>query len=214
MIVRAWGPLRSRIASRSWVWSWTAWPRVGHAVEHQVPDAQRVREVALERLGEVRVARGVPDEAVDPLVHPHERFLRAGAVERLDLAHERLGLRACLGVEPEGGQLGRVPLELGAHLGDVLDVGGLDRTDEGAAPGLHLDEVLEREPLDRLAQRRAADADVLHQLVLPQHGARREMKRHDPVTQVDVRALGDEPRGRGVRDRRGSRWFSGHREST
>ena len=32
----------------------------GHAVQHHVPDAQRVREVALERLGQIRVAGPPP----------------------------------------------------------------------------------------------------------------------------------------------------------
>ena len=55
------------------------------------------------------------------------------------------------------------------------------------------DEVLEGEPLDRLAQRRAADAELAHQLVLAQDRPRRQLQRHDPVAQLVVGPLGDEP---------------------
>jgi hypothetical protein len=94
--------------------------------------------------------------------------------------------------------LGRVALELGAHGGDVDDVGRLDGGDERAAPRLHGNEVLEREPLDRLAQRGAADLELAHQLVLAQHGARRQAQRDDPVAQLVVRALGEQAARDGV----------------
>ena len=57
-----------------------------------------------------------------------------------------------------GGQARGLRLELGADLGDVDDVAGLDLGHVRAAARADLDEPLEREPLDRLAQRRAAEA--------------------------------------------------------
>src|SRR5215207_6351129 len=144
-----------------------------HAVEHQIPNAQRVREVPLERLPEVRVVRGLPREAVDLLVEAHQALLVAAAIELFDLAPQRLGLRARLRVEPERRQFGGVCLELGAHLGDALDVGGLDGGDERAPARLHVDQVLQCEPLHRLAERGATDAHLVHQRVLAEDSAGR-----------------------------------------
>ena len=56
-----------------------------HAVEHDVPDAQREREVALERVDQVRVAGRLPREAVDALVEAHQPVLVVARVELLDL---------------------------------------------------------------------------------------------------------------------------------
>ena len=81
---------------------------------------------------------------------------------------------------------------------------------ERAAPRLDIHEVLEREALDRLAQRGPADAHLAHQRVLAQDRPGRQVERHDPIAQFEVRALGDQPRGRGVRDR-GGRGIDGHR---
>jgi hypothetical protein len=146
---------------------------------------------------------------VDALVETHQNVLVGGSVECLEVMEEGFGAGAGLGVEPERGELGRVSLELRAHLGDVLDVGRLDRGDERPTAWLHGHEVLEREPLHGLAQRGAADAELAHQLVLAQDGARREAQRHDPVAKLHVGVLGDQPRGRGVRDR--GRGIDGHR---
>jgi len=79
----------------------------------------------------------------------------------------------------------------------VDDVGHVDLGDVGSAPGSNLDQVLEREALDRLAQRRSTDLELLHQPVLDQRGAGRQAQRHDPVAQLGVRPIGDQP-GRGA----------------
>src|SRR3712207_8715361 len=55
-----------------------------------------------------------------------------------------------------------------------------------------LDEVLERQPLDRLAQRCATDPDLAHQLVLDERGAGMKAQGHDPVAKLEVRALRDQ----------------------
>jgi hypothetical protein len=145
---------------------------------------------------------------VDALVEEHQLVL-VGAGEMVDLAKERLRGRARVGVQPQRRELGRVALELRAHLGDVLDVGGLHCRDERAAPRLHLDEPLERKPLHGLAQRRPPDAHLAHELVLAQHRSRRELERHDAVAHLHVGVLRDQAGGRRVRDF-GSR-FDGHR---
>src|SRR2546423_831639 len=77
----------------------------GHAVEHEVPDAQREREQPLERGVHVRVAAGLPDQPVDRLVQAHQRL---GVVGRGgQLAHELLGPGALDAVEAQRGQPGR-----------------------------------------------------------------------------------------------------------
>ena len=137
---------------------------------------------------------------MDALVEAHQPVLVVRSTEMLDLVQERLSGGVSLGVETERGELRGVPLELGTHLGDADDVGGLDRGDERAAARLHVHEVLEREALDRLSEGSSADAEITHQLVLAKDRARREMERHDLVAQFRVRALGHQPRGRAVGD--------------
>ena len=68
-------------------------------LEHEVPDAQGVGEVALQRLLEVRVPGGLPREAVDALVEAHQPVRIPGLGEVLDLAQQRLGGRAMVVVE-------------------------------------------------------------------------------------------------------------------
>ena len=87
---------------------------------------------------------------------------------------EGLGACAAPRVHSLGGEPGGVALELGAHLCDVHDVVGIDGGDEGATPRLHGHQVLQRQPLDRFAQRRASDPHLVHELVLAQDRAGRE----------------------------------------
>ena len=94
------------------------------------------------------------------------------------------GPRARVLVHPPRRQLGGVALELGADLGDVDDVRGVDVRHERAAARLHGDEVLERQALYRLAQRRAPDAELGHQRVLPQDRSRRQAQGDDAVAEI------------------------------
>ena len=79
---------------------------------------------------------------------------------------------------------------------------------ERAAPRLHRDEVLQREALDRLAQRRAPDLELAHQRVLAQHRPRRQPQRDDPVAQLVVGALGEQPASAASRAGWSCRWPS------
>ena len=72
------------------------------------------------------------------------------------------------------------------------DVVGLDLGDVGAAARADVDQAHEREALDRLAQRRAAEPQLVHQPVLAQRGAGRQAQRDDAVPQGNVRAVGDQ----------------------
>ena len=83
-------------------------PEPGHAVEHDVPDAQREHEVALERLDQVRVARALPHEPVDRLVEVHQRVGVGGPLERPDLARAS-PRRARAGRRPSAGPPARRP---------------------------------------------------------------------------------------------------------
>jgi len=135
----------------------------------------------------------VPRKAVDLGVHPHERLGIGAPVQRAQPL-EALATRVALVLgHPQRGQLGGQALEVGAYLGDMHDVGGLDRGDRRAAPRLHGDQPFEREALDRVAQRRAADRELRHQLVLAQDRARPQLDRDDAIAQFLVGAVGDQP---------------------
>ncbi len=58
--------------------------------------------------------------------------------------------------------------------------------------GNDVDEVLEREPLDRLADWRAPHLQLVPEPVLVDRRAGRDLQRHDPVAQLDVRAIGQQ----------------------
>ena len=87
----------------------------------------------------------------------------------------------------------RLALELGPDLGDVDDVGDVHVGDVGPAPRPDLDQALERQALDRLAQRRAPDLELAHELVLDQRRSRRQAQGDDPVAELEVGAIGDQP---------------------
>ena len=157
-----------------------------------MPDAQRERPQALERVEEVRVAGRLPDEVVDALVEAHVGVDPERALDRDELGVEPRGARAVGVGHAPGRQPRRLRLELRAHLGDVDDVGRVDVRDVGARARADLDEALEREPLDRLAERRPAEAEVAHELLLAQRGPRREAQRDDEVAHRDVGPIGDQ----------------------
>ena len=94
-------------------------------------------------------------------------------------------------------------LEIGPDFGDVHDVRDVDLGDVGAPAGTDLHQVLQRQPLDRLAQRGAPDPELGHQLILDEGRARRQFQGHDLVANLEVGPIGDQPPGRRVRRVRG-----------
>ena len=73
----------------------------------------------------------------------------------------QIGLRRPLRRQPRG-----LGLEHRAHLAEPREVAHVDGRDEDPAPRIDLDEPLLREPAQRLAHRRAADAEPRRQLRL------------------------------------------------
>jgi hypothetical protein len=132
---------------------------------------------------------------VHALVERHVGADAGRALDRDELRVEPAGGGAQVVVHPLGGQPRGLRLELGAHLGDVDDVVGLDLGDVRARPRADLDEALEREALDGLAQRRAPEAEVAHQRVLAQGGAGGQAQGDDLVAQAGVGAVGDQAVG-------------------
>ena len=168
---------------------------MGQAVEHEVPDAQRQVEVALERLLQVGVARPRVDAAVDLGVQTHERVGVAAALARVDLGDERVELLALIGRQALGGAPRRVPFELDAHVGDRREVGDVDLRGEGAAARIDRDEALERQALDRLAHRSATHLELAPERVLVDRRARRDGQGDDTVAQLGVGTIGEQLAG-------------------
>ena len=82
------------------------------------------------------------------------------------------------------------------------EVADVDRRDDDAAPRIDLDELLLRERAQRLAHRRAPEAEPLHQLALADRGTRRELEGDDQLPDAVVRPLTERQRrvGRGCKD--------------
>ena len=90
----------------------------------------------------------------------------------------------------------RLGLQRDAHDHELLDVGRRDRLDGHAAVGLRVDQALALQHPQRLAQRRAADAELVGERDLRHHGARRDLAledrlAHAPVDLLDVVAAGE-----------------------
>jgi hypothetical protein len=102
---------------------------------------------------------------------------------------QRLELGALGRGDPLGGAIGGVPLQLRAHVGDVGQVGDVDLRGERPPPREHGDEVLQGEALDRLAHRRAADAELAAEPVLVDRRPGGDRQGDDPVAQVGIRAI-------------------------
>ena len=88
--------------------------------------------------------------------------------------------------------LGREALELRPDEKRLAQLGAGQRADADAAVGLERDEAERRQAAKRLADGRAADAVPSRQLLLAQHGSRRELPRDDRLLQLerDVVRLG------------------------
>jgi hypothetical protein len=160
--------------------------------EHEVPDAQGEVQIALERVSQIRVAGAAVHEAVDVGVQPHQRLGVAAPVRVDDRGEQPVELVALRRRQPLRRPVGRVALELDPHVGDVREVGDVDLGRERAAPRIDGDEVLEREALDRLAQRRPPDREVAPDRLLVDRRARRDRERDDLVAQLHVGAVGEQ----------------------
>ena len=98
-------------------------------------------------------------------------------------------------------------LEAGEHRIDVLDEGGIEIGHARAAPRQHLHQALAREQPQRLAQRRARDAELPAQVALGEPAPRLERAVDDQLAQHARGLLDQERRG----NRRQRRNFSGAR---
>ena len=166
--------------------------QVRQPVEHQVPDPQRQVEVAAERVLQVRVAGAAMDEAVHARVERHQRRDVVAALAALQLVQQLLELGPLRRGDALGGTIGGVALQLHPHVGDVGQVGDVDLRGERPAAREHRDQVLQRQPLDRLAHRRAPDAQLAPEHVLVDRRPGRDPQRHDPVAQIVVRPIGQQ----------------------
>ena len=131
------------------------------------------------------------DEAVDLGVEAHLLVARA-AGGLVDPGQQPLELLPTGGREALRRAVGGVALELLAHVGDVREVGDVDLGGERPAAREHRDEVLEREPLDRLAHRRAAHVELAAERVLVDRRAGGDAQRDDAVPQRRVGAVGEQ----------------------
>ena len=143
---------------------------------HELGVAGRARE------HEVEVAAGVM--RIDP------RLGRLLAPDRL-LQADQVTVRAARGGEPRDPRL-----EQRADLEPAQDVVDARAGGAEAAVGHELGQALARQPAQRLAHRRARDAELLGQLDLPEPRAGRDLARHDHapdalVGEVDDRVRAD-----------------------
>ena len=81
--------------------------------------------------------------------------------------------------DPRRGARGGVRLDQRAHLVEVEQVGGVERADDRAAVGQHVDEPLALEHEQRLADRRARGAEAAGERLGPQPLAGRELAVQD-----------------------------------
>src|SRR5437868_5478877 len=166
--------------------------QVRQPVKHEVPDAERQVEVALERLLQVHVAGAAVDEAVDLGVEAHQRGRIAAALALVDLGDQPLELLAQRGCQPLGRARRGVALEQDAHIGDLCEVRDVDLRRECPAARKDRDEVLERKPLDRLAHRRPPHLELAPQRVLIDGRARGYDESDDAVAELGVGTVGEQ----------------------
>src|SRR4029077_7210831 len=131
---------------------------------------------------------GAVDRAVDALVELHQVALARDPCA-LDLVEERLDLLAVGAAELLRRKLRGVRLEHHADLGDAGEVGDVHVGHEGAAVGHRADEVLARQSLQGLANRRPADLQLLAQAGLVDDRARRHLQADYAVADAQVRLV-------------------------
>jgi hypothetical protein len=98
-------------------------------------------------------------------------------------------------VEVGGGHLlrrdlGRQALELGPHEKGLAQLLAREQPDAHAAIRLERDEAERGEPPQRLAHRGPADLELLGEVLLPQHAARRDLTGHDRLLQREREVVG------------------------
>ena len=121
---------------------------------------------------------------MDALVQRHE------VDAALDPVTESRELVALFVSRARGGEAGCFGLEHRAHLGDPREIADIDAGDEHTATRKDLDQLLLREPAERLAHRRPSDAKALDESPLVDQRTRRQLQRDDQVADRDVGALG------------------------
>ena len=89
------------------------------------------------------------------------------------------------------GETGRLRLEHGPDLAEPRQVTDVDGRDHHSAPRVDLDQLLLREPTQRLAHGRAADPEPLDELRLLHQRSGRELQRHDQLAKLEVRLVGE-----------------------
>src|SRR5581483_4460382 len=114
------------------------------------------------------------DRVVEVEVLAHEAAQVLGGAERLEALAAPPQLLELARRDPLRGAAGRVALEQRAQLVEVLDVLRVVDADGGAAVRRRDDEVLGLEDQERLAHRRAADAELARELLLLEPLAWRE----------------------------------------
>jgi hypothetical protein len=99
---------------------------------------------------------------------------------------------------------GRERFEFHADLGDVGEIGDVDRGREGAAPGVGDDETIALQPLQRFAYGSASGAELLGERVVVQRLPRPDVEHDQAVPDPLVRPVGERRRhtGRGGQLRR------------
>ena len=98
-------------------------------------------------------------------------------------------------------QAHRLGLERDAHHDELLEVGRRDRLDGDAAVGLRVDQALALQHPQRLAQRRAAHAEVVGQRDLRHDGAGCDLALEDRLAHAPVDLLDVVAARRGAVDR-------------
>ena len=143
----------------------------------------------LDEAGQVRVS-GAPDERDVEALVGLELAIEVGAGRALGgergFERERRLARRPLGREPRGCGLDEQP-----RLVVGLDVALREGRDDGAPMGAKLDQTLRREPVQRLAKRRARRAETLGERLLAQGLARRELAGEDQSPDPPVDAVGE-----------------------
>jgi ABC-2 type transport system ATP-binding protein len=174
----------------------------------QEPSAEKRAARALGELLDARQRRDVIDHVVEGVVgvHPIDRERGVGHVAAADLLAHALGERreALLSqveaLEVGGGDAGcrlrgGQALELGADQERLAQLGRRQRAHADAAVGNRRHEAQGLEALERLAHRRAADAESLADVLLPEHLTGREHARDDLVLEHAGEVVGLGRRG-------------------
>ncbi len=156
-------------------------------LQAEVPDPQGQVGVLVEGGLEELVAGG----RVDRPVHAGVELGVVGALVAavLQVVEQLQQRRAILLRRPLGGERRRQALELHADLGEPGLVGDVDPGDEGAPPGVGDRELLQRQPLERVADRGQPQPQRRAQRLLVERCARLQAHRHDGVADLAVRLV-------------------------